>query len=211
MEIKWLGHASFRIETAGKIIHLDPYIIPKRTRKADLILVSNDHYDHCNIENIERLRKKKTVILTTEKAAELIQGNVQVMNPGDEVDYNGIKIRAIPAYNLKKPFHPKGMGLGFIMESEGKRIYHAGDTDLIPEMETLEGITVALLPVGGTYTMDVKEASEAVRMINPRIAVPMHYGEVVGSKENGMEFKKRVEENMSTVSVLIPKKEGITL
>ena len=211
MKIKWLGHASFRIETAGRIIYLDPYIIPKRTKKADLILVSNDHYDHCNIENIERIRKKKTLILTTKKASELILGNVEVMNPGDEIDLDGIKVRAVHAYNLKKPFHPKGMGLGFILELEGKKIYHAGDTDLIPEMETLEGITVALLPVGGTYTMNVEEAAKAVKMINPEIVFPMHYGEMVGSKKNGLKFKKMVEENINNVSVVILKKGVITL
>jgi L-ascorbate metabolism protein UlaG (beta-lactamase superfamily) len=125
------------------------------------------------------------------------------MDIRDEIDFDGIKIRAIPAYNTGKSFHPKGGGLGFIIESEGKRIYHAGDTDIIPEMGGIEGITVALLPVGGTYTMDVKEAVKAARMINPRIAVPMHYGKLVGSEKDALKFKKLVEEKTSTVTVEI--------
>ena len=208
MKIRWLGHASFEIETAGKVIYLDPYIIPKDAKNADLILVSHDHYDHCDTENIEKIKRDKTLILTTEGAAKRISGNVKVVNPGDEVDFDGIKVGAIPAYNIGKPFHPKGAGLGFILESDGKRVYHAGDTDVIPEMGELEEITVALLPIGGTYTMDVKEAVEAAKMINPRIAVPMHYGKIVGSKKDALEFKKLVEKETYTIKVVILEGKG---
>lgn len=203
MKIKWLGHASFEIETGGKVIYLDPYKITKDAKKADMILISHDHYDHCDTRSVKKIKKDDTWILTSENAAKKFSGNIKVMGHGDEFDFGDISIRTIPAYNIGKPFHPKGTGLGFVLESKGKRVYHAGDTDLIPEMGLLDEITVALLPIGGTYTMNVKEAVEAAKMINPKIAVPMHYGEIVGSKNDAIEFKKLVEKETYTVSVII--------
>lgn len=178
IEITWLGHASFLIK-AGKTIYIDPFVVPNDAEKADYILLTHDHYDHCDAEKIDHLSKSGTVIIAAKGAAQKAGG--MAMEPGDIYKHEGIEVEAVPAYNINKfrspglPFHPKGAGLGFVVEIDGKRIYHSGDTDSIPEMHEVHRIDVALLPVGGTYTMTAEEAGEAAAVIKPKFLIPMHY------------------------------------
>ncbi len=198
VEIHWLGHASFMLKCCGKTVYLDPYVIPENPEKADIILVTHEHFDHCAPEKIERIKKEDTVIITTEGASKKCSGNVRVIHPDESMDVKGVRIHAVWAYNIGKQFHPKGLGVGFVVELGGKRIYHAGDTDVIPEMKDLEHfhIDLALLPVGGTYTMNLDEALEALKLIKPKAVVPMHYNYLEGlelSREQLEDFKKKAE------------------
>lgn len=177
VQIHWISHACFRIETNdGLIIYTDPYKIEGNNPPADLILVSHDHYDHADKSAIKNVLKGETrVICPKSCAAGLSKFNAAGLDPGESMEINGLRITAVPAYNPNKAFHPKGnKWVGFIIETGGKRIYHAGDTDVIPEMTTLGEIDVALLPVGDTYTMGFKEGVEACQKIKPKICVPMH-------------------------------------
>ena len=194
MKIRWFGHASFLVEASGKNIYIDPYVLPENTPIADIILITHDHYDHCDEGKVKQIYTDSTQIITTAKTAEKLSGrNVRIVSPGDVVELGSIKVHAVHAYNINKPFHPKGMGIGFIVEAEDKRVYHAGDTDFIPEMRNLRDITVVMLPVAGTYTMNMNEAVDAVLAIRPKIAIPMHYNFLEGLHANADEFKRMVE------------------
>lgn len=192
MKIQWLGHASFRIETKGKIIYIDPYVLPKNSPLADMILITHDHFDHLDIGKIGEIRKPGTIFIGNEKTARSFR-EITVVDYWKTKDFNGIKVTAVPGYNPNKKFHQKGDVSGFVLESEGKRIYHAGDTDLIPEMNRLENIDVALLPIGGTYTMDMGEAIEAALIIRPGTVIPMHYNTIQGTEANPEEFRKMLQ------------------
>jgi len=187
--IRWLGHDGFLIKGDGQAIVIDPFQL-KECEPADIILISHEHYDHCSPEDVSKIQKDSTVIVTEANAASKLSGDVRVVKPGDKVTVSGIPIEAVPAYNTNKSFHPKDNGwLGFIVTVDGVRIYHAGDTDLIPEMASFQ-VDVALLPVSGTYVMTADEAVEAARMINPKVVIPMHYGAIVGSAEDAQQFSK---------------------
>ena len=187
-KIKWLGHASIRIE-AEKIIYIDPWKI-KSGPKADLILISHSHHDHLSPVDIEKIRKEDTVIVATADAAAKLSGDVRVLKPGDKTTGDGITIKAVPAYNIGKSYHPKAnQWIGFILTVEGKTIYYGGDTDAVPEMEAIEA-DIWILPVGGTYTMSAKEAAEVVNMCRPQVAIPIHCGDLVGTLEDAATFKK---------------------
>ncbi len=199
VEIHWFGHASFMIKGDGKVIYIDPYVLPDNPEPADIILVTHDHFDHYPPEQIAKIQREGTVIVTTESTAQKCSGDVRVLRPDESVDVKGVRIHAVWAYNPNKQFHPKGYGIGFVVEISGKKIYHAGDTDVIPEMGDLEHfhLDLALLPVGGTYTMDINEALEALKLIKPKAVVPMHYNYLEGlelSRDQLEEFKKKVEE-----------------
>jgi len=193
MKLKWLGHASFKL-TNGNIIYVDPYNI-NDSEKADIILISHGHYDHYSIEDIKRISKDDTDIVTTKDAPKKL--SVTSMKAKDKLHLKNIKIEAVPAYNINKfrapneLFHPKGSGIGFILDINKKRIYFAGDTDFIPEMKKIKA-DIAILPIGGIYTMTVEEAVEAVNTINPKTAIPMHYDSIVGSKADADDFKRKV-------------------
>ena len=190
--IKWLGHAGFAINALDKIIVIDPFQI-KEIAPADIILITHSHYDHCSIEDIDKIKKPDTVIVTEAESAKKLSGDVRVVKPGDKINVSGVQIEAVEAYNTNKAFHPKTNGwLGFIITVDGIRIYHAGDTDLIPEMDKFE-VDIALLPVSGTYVMTADEAVEAAKRLKPEIAVPMHFDSIVGSKEDAIKFKKSLE------------------
>ena len=201
--IKWLAHAGFQIKVNGKIIYVDLEKYGKATEKADLILVTHSHTDHCDVDTIKNVRKEKTLIIAPEDCVSMIGRNVKTLKSGEETSVDNVTIKAVEAYNYKrfrspgKPFHPKGFGVGYLIKAEGKTIYHAGDTDFIPEMQTLGPVDVALLPSGGTYTMDNAEAAEAAIAINPKIVIPMHRWDT-----NPDEFKKRVEAN-SNIKVMV--------
>jgi len=187
-KIVWLGHDAFRID-AEKTLYIDPYQI-EAGPKADLILVTHDHFDHCSPEDVEKIQKDDTVIVTEKDSAKKLKGRVKVVHPGDTTTVQGIRVEAVPAYNTDKQFHPKANGwLGFIVETEGIRLYHAGDTDVIPEMQDLKA-DIALLPVSGTYVMTADEAVQAALAIKPALAIPMHYGAIVGGPSDAERFKE---------------------
>lgn len=199
VEITWLGHATFKIKK-DIVIYIDPYVVPEEAEKADIILSTHGHFDHCDKEAIEKISKEETVVVAPEDCAKKFK-NGRSVNAGDVLEIKGVKIEVVHAYNKNKPFHPKGSGFGYIVEVGGLRIYHAGDTDFIPEMRDVKA-DIALLPVGGTYTMDMKEALEAVLAIKPKYVVPMHYGYLKETKADPEKFKKMVEEK-SDVEVVI--------
>jgi L-ascorbate metabolism protein UlaG (beta-lactamase superfamily) len=205
--VKWLGHASFEIIVIGKIIYIDPYE-GDYTDKADILLVSHDHHDHCDPSKIELIRKKETIVIAPSVCAKKIGGKIKVLKPGEKVTIDNIVVKAVHAYNDKRfrspgtPFHPKDLGLGFLITAVGKTIYFAGDTDFIPEMKGLHKVNLALIPVGGTFTMDVPEAVEAVLTIKPEVVIPMHRIEADLKK-----FKRQVEESSDVKVILLNQNE----
>ncbi len=201
--IHWLGHDSFRIEGEGVQIYLDPFQI-KEGPKADLILITHDHMDHCSPADVAKIQKADTVIVTVPQAAAKLTGQIKTVKPGEELVVKGVSLKTVPAYNLNKfrspgvPFHPKEAGyVGFVIKVKGQTTYHAGDTDFIPEMKGLAP-DVALLPVSGIYVMTAEEAVEAAAAIQPKLAVPMHVGGPVGNLSSAAVFKEK-----ATVPVLI--------
>ena len=170
--IKWFGHASFQIKAEGRTIYLDPYA-GEYTGKADLILVTHSHHDHFDITKIKKIQKENTVIIAPVDCVSEIDGKVKSLNPNEEIMVDSISVKAVYAYNYKRfrspgtPYHPKELGVGYLVTVENKIIYHAGDSDFIPEMLELGFVDVALLPSGGTYTMDNEEAIEAALAIKP--------------------------------------------
>lgn len=194
-EITWLGHASFKIKSNGLVIYIDPFNISEG-QPADIILSTHDHHDHYDETSIKALRKDDTQVVGPESVAAKSGG--KALKIGDQVEIKGIEIKAVPAYNIDKfrspgiPYHPQGAGIGFIIKIADSTIYHAGDTDKIPAMAELSNIDLALLPIGGTYTMDEEEAAEAVKVIKPKKVVPMHYGTLEQTSGNPEKFKELV-------------------
>jgi len=193
--IKWLGQSGFKIISKnGRIIYFDVIKLPPDSPKADYIFITHSHYDHFSPENIAKIRGEKTQVFCPAELAPKIGGQVRTVKPGDSFPAGDLKIEVIPAYNIDKEFHPKENGwVGYVLTIDGQRIYHAGDTDLIPEMKDLKNIDLALLPVSGTYVMTADEAAEAVKIIQPKIVIPMHYGDEVGTAEDAMNLKSKVE------------------
>ncbi len=196
-KIQWLGHDSFLIKS-NLIIYFDPFQI-KSGPQADIIFITHPHYDHCSPKDIEKIKKEDTIIVTEKDSAKMLSGQIEVMKVGDEKIIKGIKVKAVPAYNIGKTFHPKDKGwLGFVVEVEGVSIYHAGDTDFIPEMENIKA-DIALLPVSGTYVMTAEEAVKSALTIKPKIAIPMHYGSIVGSEKDAKSFAKALEGKIEVI------------
>jgi len=199
--IKWLGHSSVLIEKEGECIYVDPWKI-KRGEKGDLILITHSHFDHCSPDDIEKVKKDETVIIGPSDAVAKVKGNTREIKPGEEIDLEWIKIRAVPSYNINKNFHPKSNNwVGYIIQFSNQSIYIAGDTDFIPEMRGLE-VDIAILPVGGTYTMNAEEAAEAVNNMKVRIVIPIHYGDIVGSRNDAEKFASCVKN--AEVKILSP-------
>lgn len=194
-DIAWLGHDTFRL-SGEKVVYTDPYELAV-TDKADIILVTHAHGDHCSPDDILRVGGPKTQIVAPAECAPKLKGRtIHVVRPGDTVTIDGIQIEAVAAYNLTKfrspgqPFHPKTDGkVGFIVTLNGRRVYHAGDTDLIPEMKDI-ACDIALLPVSGTYVMTAEEGAQAADLIKPKVAIPMHYGAIVGGESDADTFKR---------------------
>ncbi len=201
-KIVWLGHDAFRID-AAKTIYFDPYEISAGP-KADLILISHEHFDHCSPEDVAKIQHSGTVIVTEKDSAKKLSGDVRVIKPGESITVDEVKIEAVPSYNTDKDFHPKkNAWVGFIVDIEGVKIYHAGDSDFIPEMSDFE-VDIAFIPVSGTYVMTSDQAVKAALAINPKLAIPMHYGAIVGDELDAFNFKKALE---GKVDVLILQKE----
>ncbi len=174
VEITFLKHAGFKIK-GSKTIYIDPYDLPDvELEKADLVLITHEHFDHRDMDSLKKIRKDETiVVLPTGCMAEGYR--TCELNLGAKEEVHGVIIETVPAYNVDKAFHKKGDGVGYIVTIDGVRIYHAGDTDFISEMKDID-VDIALLPVGGTYTMDVEDAKKAMEVIKAKYFIPMHYG-----------------------------------
>jgi L-ascorbate metabolism protein UlaG (beta-lactamase superfamily) len=211
MKLEWLGHASWKLKAGGKTIYIDPYQ-GDYDEKADLILATHSHTDHCDPRKIKRIKGDSTVIIAPADCAAKIGAPVRSLKPGDNVSFDEVTIEAVEAYNYKRfrspgtPYHPKGLGVGYLIKAEGKTVYHAGDTDFIPEMKELEDIDIALIPSGGTYTMDNDEAAEAAVAIHPKMAVPMH----IWDTDPGA-FKRKVESESDVRVILVRPGETIEI
>jgi L-ascorbate metabolism protein UlaG (beta-lactamase superfamily) len=214
--LAWLGHSGFRIDCPGDAtVYVDPYRVPDGMPAADLILVTHGHYDHYSPQDVERLSGAETLLVAPAPVAERAPGRVRAIRPGELLDDDdelprGVAVRAVAAYNTSKRdaegrlFHPREAGwVGYELNVRGERLYHSGDTDVIPEMDDVAGVDVALLPVSGTYVMTAAEAVEAARRIQPRVAVPMHWGEHIGTYEDALRF-----ERAAPVEVRIMQREG---
>lgn len=203
MKLEFLGHSGFVISNGGgKRIAIDPYNVSEGVGKVDFILITHSHYDHCSIKDITHLSKKGTVIIApadSQSKITRIEGvQMEVIEVGDELVFGNMRIEAVPAYNIGKDFHPKSEGwLGYVVKLEKVIVYHAGDSDFTPEMKKLSGYGkqgnhfIALLPVSGRYVMTAEEAAKAASLLNPEIAIPMHYGSgVVGTVDDAQNFVK---------------------
>ncbi|MGC8671570.1 MAG: MBL fold metallo-hydrolase [Candidatus Micrarchaeia archaeon] len=203
--VKWIDHAGFLIEADGIEIYIDPFRIrePEKLAKADLIFVTHSHYDHLSPRDIAAISKRETQIIAPKEAKSKLSGNVLAVEPNKSYSAKGISFETIPAYNIKPErlnFHPRSNGwVGYILEVANKRIYHAGDTDFVEEMKKVKA-DLALLPVGGTYTMNVEEAVEAARsMASVGAFAPMHYKALLGQSgyvKAEEAFKKEIRNSL---------------
>lgn len=206
IDIKWLGHSSFLIKNSlGKVIYLDPFKLNDETEEleeADFIFITHSHYDHCSIEDIRKIAKNGTIIVAPADVSSKFSHidakvELKIAEPSTKMQFDeaGIKFWCIPAYNTNKSFHEREEDwVGYIIDLSGVLVYHAGDTDIIPEMKSLStaNIDIALLPIGGTYTMNAGEAAKAASLIKPKLAIPMHYGSIskTGDKNEASVFAK---------------------
>jgi L-ascorbate metabolism protein UlaG (beta-lactamase superfamily) len=215
VEITWLAHAAFKIRSGSRIIYIDPRYMKTHARiigtffenpeEADIILFTHDHADHFHPSSIGKMITSHTTLLGPERCRKKMGSRVRAIAPGEHVTVGTIDIETTEAYSnvhFRKPgvpWHPRGEGVGYIITLWGKRVYHAGDTDFIPEMKKLRGIDIAMLPIDGKFNMGINDASKAVMAIKPRIAIPMH-----SLHADPYEFKKKVEAK-SYVEVVVPK------
>ncbi len=213
IELKWLGHSSFLIKNS-KIIYIDPYNLKECSLKADIILITHSHYDHCSLEDLKKIVKTGTIVLAPADCQSKIMKidipvNFEFVEPGMDFQFGNVKISSMCAYNIDKSFHPREEDwLGYIIKFEEIIVYHAGDSDAIPEMQKLTGYKqpnkefIVLLPIGGRFTMSSEEAFEVAKMLKPSLVIPMHYGSIVGDSEDAKEFKELCESEGLKVEVL---------
>lgn len=201
MKIQVLCHSSIKI-TSGKIIYSDPFKIKEEMHDADLIIITHSHYDHFSEEDIKKVKKENTKICITNdlldrtKQLGFDEENIIIVEPNKHYEILGIKLDTISAYNINKKFHPKGNNwVGYIMQLENIKIYIAGDTDITEENKKVR-CDIALVPIGGTYTMTYDEAAELINIIRPKTVIPMHYGEIVGEKEDAIRFKRQIHQDV---------------
>jgi L-ascorbate metabolism protein UlaG (beta-lactamase superfamily) len=192
--VSWLGHDGFRV-SGSKNIYIDPYQIEPRDKPpADYLLITHSHYDHLSIPDIEHLITPNTTVICppdcSSKLTKFKMRQLKTMEPGDVFEEDGLRVVAVPAYNIGKKFHPRENDwLGYVLTLDEVVIYHTGDSDFIPEMSEIE-CNIALLPVSGTYVMDAETAAQAAAAIKPDVVVPMHWGNLIGTLEDVERFKK---------------------
>ena len=184
--------SSIKIEL-DKTIYFDPYEIKKASHDADIIFITHDHYDHFDISSLECVKNKNTIVVVPLSMKETISKvsfkEYIYLSPFEEINIEGLNVKAIPAYNLNKNFHPRENNwLGYLIEYKGIKYYIAGDTDITDENSEVK-CDIAFLPCGGTYTMEYGEASTLARRRNPSVVIPIHYGSIVGTKEDGLNLK----------------------
>jgi len=212
-EINWLGHSSILIKNS-KIIYIDPYKIADNLPKADFILLTHSHYDHCSYEDIKKIIQQGTKVICTADCQSSVTRftfpvDIKIIEPLQELSFGEIKILGVPAYNLEKSFHTRDENwVGYLIKYHNAVIYHAGDTDFIPEMQKITGYKqqgvdfVAFLPIGGRFTMDAEEAVKAAKMLKPTVVVPIHYGTVEGTLDDTKYFKELCEEAGVNVEIM---------
>ena len=198
-----LTHSSIRIRSSLGSVYIDPFHMKEEPHDAAFILVTHDHFDHFSPEDIEKAGKAGTILVVPEKMKEKAekeagsQFEIRTVTPGSSYEIGDLKFDTIPAYNKLKPFHPKHAGwVGYILELDGQQIYIAGDTDATKEAKQVV-CDIALVPVGGTYTMDAAQAAELVNAIRPKTAIPTHYGSVVGKQDDAQAFAEQVDDTIS--------------
>ena len=205
--IEVLYHSSIRI-SKNKVIYIDPFKIDKNYNDADIVFITHDHYDHYSAEDIDKvINKNTTIIIPEELLTKLLRKGINrnaiiTVETNEKYMVQGIKIETIPAYNTNKTFHPKENGwVGYIITLDDIRYYIAGDTDITEENRKVK-CDVAFVPVGGTYTMDFKEAAQLINEIQPKIAVPIHYGSVVGTKQDATDFIKLLHSSIKGIILM---------
>lgn len=199
--IQWLGHASFKIRHENEVLYIDPWKLKDSPHDATLVLISHSHYDHYSPQDIAKVSGPDTKLVA---AADVVakQNSGEAMMNGLTIELENVRLIGVAAYNPNKQFHPRANNwVGFVIELGEKRLYYAGDTDLTPEMKALKSIDVAMLPVGGTYTMDAAAAAEAVASIKPKVAIPYHWGDIVGTRSDAESF---AEAASCDVKILTP-------
>ncbi|MDP3244563.1 MAG: MBL fold metallo-hydrolase [bacterium] len=201
LDIQKLNHASVKIKNS-LTIYFDPFkILDKEAEPADLVFITHEHFDHCSPEDLKKIIGPETILITISACQDNLSGleakEIKYVKPMEQLEIKNVRIEVVPAYNINKfrspgiPFHPLGdEKVGFVVTIDGVKVYFAGDTDNIPEMANLKNIDIAFLPVSGTYVMTAEEAASAVKIINPKIAIPLHYGDVVGTVQDAERFKE---------------------
>ncbi len=200
VEITWLGHASFRLAGQGCVVYIDPWKLTAAPHDADVVFVSHSHHDHCSPSDVQRVCKDGTTVLAPDDAAAMLPG-ARAVQPGLSIRVGELLVDTTRAYNVGKAFHPKSKNwCGAVFTLAGVRIYYAGDTDRNDEMASLHDIDVALLPVGGTYTLDADEAAGVCKTLAPRRAIPYHWGDIVGEAKDAQRFAQKAGPAVSVMS-----------
>ncbi|MBQ4030511.1 MAG: MBL fold metallo-hydrolase [Bacilli bacterium] len=200
MEIKLNAQSSIKI-TTDKIIYFDPYLIKEESHDADYILITHEHYDHFDIDSIKKVSNDKTIIIIPDSMAPKVlyqvnSNNVRGVKPNEEYTIEGLSLSTIPSYNTNKDFHKKSYNwVGYLVNIEDKIVYVAGDTDITDENKQVK-CDIAFVPIGGTYTMDYKEAAELINTIKPEVVIPIHYHTIVGTREDANSFKELLDQGI---------------
>jgi L-ascorbate metabolism protein UlaG (beta-lactamase superfamily) len=193
--VHWLGHAGVLIVGTKSVVVVDPYQIKGiegicGRKTADVILITHGHQDHLSPGDIEKIRGKNTVLVVPKGCEAGLKGNVRTVTPGAKITVGDVDVETVPAYNIGKRFHPRDKDyVGYVFRVDGVRYFHAGDTDATPEIKSVSA-DVVFLPVGGTYTMTAAEAAGLADVLKPKVAVPIHWGSIVGSPEDAETFRK---------------------
>ena len=206
--LKWIEHAGFVLEINGKKVYIDPFRLRGPMPKADIIFITHTHFDHFNDDAIGKIATPRTrFVAPRETAGKMGRREVLMVEPNNDYEIEGIKFHTVPAYNIGKEFHPKANGwVGYIIDVKGTKVYHPGDTDATSELKNVQ-TDIALLPIGGHYTMSVEEAIDAAGRIKAKLFIPMHYRSLLGAegaKKAEEEFRKKVKNSLILEQVQEP-------